>query len=122
MWMATSVLSFRQVPNGETNSCLREESGLRKKNSQSSKLWVVRRKGLLWIKSADFTRHYQKIGGPWLPLRDQTVSQVRLFGENVLTVDHADYKFQCSRNRPPRRTTLHYGQIEVWGLKNLRNL
>ena len=25
-----------------------------------------------WIKSADFTRHYQKIGGTWLPLRDQT--------------------------------------------------
>ena len=45
-----------------------------------------------WIKSATFTRHYQKIGGTWLPLRDETVSQVRLFGENVLTIDHADYK------------------------------
>jgi hypothetical protein len=45
-----------------------------------------------WIKSADFTRHYQRISGTWLPLRDQTVSQVRLFGENVLTIDHGDYK------------------------------
>ena len=76
-----------------------------------------------WIKSADFTRHYQKIGGTWLPLRDQTVSQVRLFGENVLTIDHADYKLsvrpapiaQAEHTSLPRR-------IEVWGLKNLRNL
>jgi hypothetical protein len=76
-----------------------------------------------WIKSADFTRHYQKIGGTWLPLRDQTVSQVRLFGENVLTVDHADYKVSV---RPePTAQADHAslpGRIEVWGLKNLRNL
>ena len=45
-----------------------------------------------WIESAQFTRHYQKIGEIWLPLRDQTVSQVRMFGENVLTIDHGDYK------------------------------
>jgi hypothetical protein len=44
-----------------------------------------------WIKSADFIRRYQKIGECWLPWKDETVSQVRLFGRNTLTIDHNDY-------------------------------
>ena len=51
-------------------------------------IFVPAKRPSFWIKGADFTRHYQKIGGTWLPLRDQTVSQVRLFGENVLTIEH----------------------------------
>jgi Outer membrane lipoprotein-sorting protein len=62
-----------------------------------------------WIKSATFTRHYQKIGGTWLPLRDETVSQVRLFGENVLTIDHADYKVSV-------RPELRFKKQQVAGL------
>ena len=74
-----------------------------------------------WIKSADFTRLYQKIGGTWLPLRDETVSQVRLFGENVLTIDHANYKVSVRPQPQPDHASL-LGRMEVWGLKNLRNL
>jgi hypothetical protein len=74
-----------------------------------------------WIKSADFTRLYQKIDGTWLPLRDETVSQVRLFGENVLTIDHANYKVSVRPQPQPDHASL-LGRMEVWGLKNLRNL
>jgi hypothetical protein len=45
-----------------------------------------------WIEQADFVREYQKINNFWLPQRDQTFVQVRLYGKKVLTIDHRDYK------------------------------
>jgi hypothetical protein len=44
-----------------------------------------------WIERADFVRQYQKIDGFWLPERDQTLVQVRLYGKKLLTIDHQDY-------------------------------
>jgi len=44
-----------------------------------------------WIERADFVRQYQKIGRFWLPQRDETSVQVRLYGNKVLTIDHQDY-------------------------------
>jgi len=44
-----------------------------------------------WIKRADFVREYQKVDGFWLPQKDTTIVQVRLYGKKVLTIDHRDY-------------------------------
>jgi hypothetical protein len=44
-----------------------------------------------WIEQVDFVRQYQKIGGFWLPQRDETLVQVRLYGKKTLTIDHQDY-------------------------------
>lgn len=44
-----------------------------------------------WIQRADFIRQYQKIGAFWLPQRDMTYVDVRLYGKKVLTIDHRDY-------------------------------
>jgi outer membrane lipoprotein-sorting protein len=44
-----------------------------------------------WIQRADFVRQYQKIDGFWLPQRDMTFVDVRLYGKKVLTIDHHDY-------------------------------
>ena len=44
-----------------------------------------------WIKRAEFVREYQKVDGFWLPQKDTTVVQVRLYGKKVLTIDHRDY-------------------------------
>ena len=44
-----------------------------------------------WIERADFIRQYQKIDEFWLPQRDETFVQVRLYGKNVLTIDHNNY-------------------------------
>jgi len=49
-----------------------------------------------WIQRADFVRQYQKIGGFWLPQRDMTFVDVRLYGKKVLTVDHHDYTVNSS--------------------------
>ena len=44
-----------------------------------------------WIERADFVRQYHKIDEFWLPQRDETFVQVRLYGKNVLTIDHQNY-------------------------------
>jgi hypothetical protein len=49
-----------------------------------------------WIQRADFVRQYQKVGGFWLPQRDSTFVDVRLYGKKVLTIDHRDYSVNSS--------------------------
>lgn len=44
-----------------------------------------------WIQRADFVRQYQKIGDFWLPQKDVTFVDVRLYGKKLLTIDHRDY-------------------------------
>lgn len=44
-----------------------------------------------WIQQADFVRQYQKIDRFWLPERDQTFVQVRLYGKKVLRIEHQNY-------------------------------
>jgi hypothetical protein len=44
-----------------------------------------------WIKRADFVRDYEKVAGFWLPLKDETVVQVRMYGKKILTIGYADY-------------------------------
>jgi hypothetical protein len=52
-----------------------------------------------WIERADFVRQYQKIGGFWLPQKDETFVQVRLYGKKVLTIDHQDYVVNGAQNK-----------------------
>jgi len=52
-----------------------------------------------WIERADFVRQYQKIGGFWLPQRDETFVQVRLYGKKVVTIDHQDYVVNGAQNK-----------------------
>ena len=44
-----------------------------------------------WVLKAPFVREYQRIGGFWLPARDETHSQIRFAGEYVLRVQYTDY-------------------------------
>lgn len=52
-----------------------------------------------WIERADFVREYQKINEFWLPRRDETFVQVRLYGRKVLTIDHQDYTVNGTGNK-----------------------
>lgn len=49
-----------------------------------------------WIEKADFVRQYQKIDSFWLPQRDVTFVQVRLYGKKALRIDHQDYSVNRS--------------------------
>jgi hypothetical protein len=44
-----------------------------------------------WIERVNFVRKYQKIDGFWLPQKDETYVQVRIYGQKVLTIDHQNY-------------------------------
>jgi hypothetical protein len=45
-----------------------------------------------WITRVDFVRRYQKIGEFWLPLEDESVTHVRIYGKKILTIHHGDYR------------------------------
>jgi hypothetical protein len=55
-----------------------------------------------WIQRADFVRQYLKIDGFWLPQKDQTFVQVRLYGKKVLTIDHRDYVVNTGQAKQAR--------------------
>ena len=55
-----------------------------------------------WILRADFLRQYQKIDRFWLPQKDQTLVQVRLYGKKVLTIDHRDYVVNVGQSKDAR--------------------
>jgi hypothetical protein len=41
-----------------------------------------------WITRADFVRQYEKIGDFWLPAKDETFVEVRLYGKKILRIEH----------------------------------
>jgi len=55
-----------------------------------------------WIQRADFVRQYQKIEGFWLPQRDETLVQVKLYGKKVLTIEHGNYVVNGGINKEAR--------------------
>jgi len=57
------------------------------------------RRPSFWIQRADFVREYQKIDRFWLPKKDQTLVQVRLYGKKVLTITHQSYVVNVAVNK-----------------------
>jgi outer membrane lipoprotein-sorting protein len=49
------------------------------------------KKPSFWINRADFVRQYQRIDGFWLPCRDETSVEVKIYGRRMFTVDHQQY-------------------------------
>ena len=57
-----------------------------------------------WIQHADFVRQYQKVDGFWLPEKDQTLVQVRLYGNKILKIEHRNYVVNAGQNTNARST------------------
>lgn len=45
-----------------------------------------------WTKRVDFVRRYQKIGDFWLPQKDESITQVKIFGRHFFTIDYDQYE------------------------------
>src|SRR6267143_2900931 len=58
------------------------------------------KKPSFWINRADFVRQYQRIDGFWLPCRDETSVEVKMYGRRMFTVDHQQYVVNPAN--PPR--------------------
>jgi hypothetical protein len=57
-----------------------------------------------WIQHADFLRQYQKVDGFWLPEKDQTLVQVRLYGKKILRIEHRNYVVNAGTSTNARST------------------
>src|SRR5258708_268299 len=60
------------------------------------------KKPSFWINRADFVRQYQRIDGFWLPYRDETSVDVKMYGRRVFTVDHQQYVINADGPLPDR--------------------
>jgi len=49
------------------------------------------KKPSFWVNQVDFVREYQKVDEFWLPLRDESHVEVKIYGKRVLTVEHGQY-------------------------------
>jgi hypothetical protein len=49
------------------------------------------KKPSFWINRAEFVRQYQRIAGFWMPFRDETSVEVKMYGKKVFTIDHQQY-------------------------------
>ncbi len=50
------------------------------------------KKPSFWFKRVEFVRRYQKIKDFWLPLKNESITQVRVFGKNILTIDYEQFE------------------------------
>ena len=66
------------------------------------------KKPSFWINRADFVRQYQRIDGFWLPYRDETSVEVKMYGRRVFIVDHQQYVV----NHPLQAETEGIGEVE----------
>jgi len=51
-----------------------------------------------WIEQVNFVREFQRIDGFWLPQKDQSFVQVKMYGKKVLTIEHQYYSVSGGRN------------------------
>jgi len=106
--ITTTNYTFKVVGEEEVGSylCLVLEATPKRKDKYlfEGKIWIdaedfaiVRiaghpaKKPSFWINRADFVRQYQRIAGFWLPLRDETSVEVKMYGRRAFTVDHQQY-------------------------------
>lgn len=45
-----------------------------------------------WITKVDIQHSYKKVGEFWLPGRNETVTQVRIFGQSLLVIEYKNYE------------------------------
>jgi hypothetical protein len=62
------------------------------------------KKPSFWINQVDFVREYQKVDEFWLPLRDETQVEVKIYGKRVLTIEHGPYVLPPLSQRAANQT------------------
>jgi len=72
-----------------------------------------------WIKKASFVRQYQRIGGCWLPLKDESTAEIRVFGKNTLTIYHNNYRVRIREDGTTKMTAASLDLTRRLRLKDL---
>jgi len=68
-----------------------------------------------WVKQAHIIRDYEKVGPFWMPLRDHTETQIRIFGSHVLDILYDEYRIKHNELDLPGLEPSHYQAGEVGG-------
>jgi len=106
--ITTTNYTFKLVGEEEVGSyhCLVLEATPKRKDKYlfEGKIWIdaedfaivkiaghPAKKPSFWINRADFVRQYQRIDGFWVPYRDETSVEVKMYGRRAFTVDHQQY-------------------------------
>jgi hypothetical protein len=55
-----------------------------------------------WISHTQIEHRYAKVGDFWLPRHNQSVTQIRLGGKAVLTIDYTDYQIMATVPQPSK--------------------
>jgi hypothetical protein len=66
-----------------------------------------------WITRADFVRQYEKIGDFWLPARDETFVDVKLYGRKILSIEHHTNSVNGVTSTALVRQNLHVVESET---------
>jgi len=56
-----------------------------------------------WTRKIHFVRRYEKVGDFWLPLSDESVNEVRIFGVYILSIEHQDYEVTTENQKAEGR-------------------
>src|ERR1035437_3710463 len=54
-----------------------------------------------WTKKSEIHHEYKKVQGFWLPIRNESVSYIRLGGRTTLTIEYKDYRVTDARQALP---------------------
>jgi len=54
----------------------------------------------LWISHTEIDHRYKKFGEFWLPVHNESVTQVRLGGKAVLTIEYSNYQISTANRTP----------------------
>lgn len=67
-----------------------------------------------WTKRNLFQHSYEKVGDFWLPMRNETFTQLRILGRSLLTIEYKEYELiETAQAQPPTPAveTAHAGGI-----------
>lgn len=97
-------LTRQEALNGRPNFVLQATPKRKDKYLFEGEIWVdsqdfaiariaghPARNPSFWLKRVDFVRQYQRIGEFWLPSKDESVNQVKIFGKKLLTIEYPNY-------------------------------
>ncbi len=62
-----------------------------------------------WTKKSEIHHEYKKVQGFWLPIRNESVSYIRLGGLTTLTIEYKDYRVTDARRPGEALTVLSSG-------------
>jgi hypothetical protein len=63
-----------------------------------------------WTKKSEIHHEYKKVGGFWLPARNESVSYIRLGGRATPTIEYDDYRVTDARQHTEAPTVLSSGE------------